>query len=101
MLDLRSVTHETFAACVNERFHLAVRAGNALELQLVSVETRGSAGSPGHVRQAFALLFRGPKANVLVQGIHALNHEELGAMELFLVPVGPDDEGMLYEAVFT
>jgi len=28
-------------------------------------------------------------------------HDELGAYEIFLVPVGPDGKGMVYEAIFT
>ena len=37
---------------------------------------------------------------VLEQMIRRLEHDELGAFELFLVPIGPDDTGMRYEAVF-
>ena len=30
-----------------------------------------------------------------------LGHAELGSLGIFLVPVGPDAEGMRYEAIFT
>jgi uncharacterized protein DUF6916 len=32
--------------------------------------------------------------------IHRVEHEELGALDVFLVPIGPDQAGMCYEAVF-
>jgi hypothetical protein len=37
----------------------------------------------------------------LEQRIYAVHHPALGAFDLFLVPIGPDGEGMRYEAVFT
>jgi hypothetical protein len=46
---------------------------------------------------AFALRFTGPAG--LPQGTHALRHAELGAFELFLVPVGGAGAGRRYEAI--
>jgi hypothetical protein len=39
-------------------------------------------------------------APVLPQGIQRLSHAELGELDLFLVPIGPDAQGMRYEAAF-
>lgn len=48
----------------------------------------------------FTLEFSGPSP-VLEQRIYALDHPVLGALELFLVPVGLDPDGSVrYEAVF-
>ena len=30
-----------------------------------------------------------------------VEHDEMGSCEIFLVPVGPDSVGMVYEAIFT
>jgi hypothetical protein len=46
---------------------------------------------------AFALRFTGPVG--LPQGTHALRHAELGAFELFLVPVGGEGADRRYEAI--
>lgn len=35
------------------------------------------------------------------QGIYRIAHPELGDIELFLVPIAPDANGMRYEAVFS
>jgi hypothetical protein len=48
-------------------------------------------------RAPFSLVFRGGPTPPLPQRIHRVEHAELGALEIFLVPVGPDR----YEAVFT
>ena len=45
--------------------------------------------------------WRGPRAARLDQRIYTVTHPTLGAMELFLVSLGVDAEGMRYEAVFT
>ena len=45
-------------------------------------------------------MFHGPATHFIPQGIHKLQHAELGEGELFLVPVGKDKDGFEYEAVF-
>jgi len=48
----------------------------------------------------FSLLFNGPAGTPLDQRIHQLHHGELGALELFVVPIGPTPDGLAYEVVF-
>lgn len=94
--------HDAFAARVGEAFTVMADA-QALALELVEVRAIGAATSG---RQPFSLLFRGPQAPRLTQRTHPLRHPELGALEVFLVPVGPDavegpdGRGMCYEGVF-
>jgi hypothetical protein len=35
------------------------------------------------------------------QRIYRVEHVELGTIEIFLVPIGPDEVGQRYEAIFT
>jgi hypothetical protein len=37
---------------------------------------------------------------ILEQRTYEVEHQDMGLFALFLVPIGPDDEGMRYEAVF-
>ena len=57
---------------------------------------------PAHRLRAepFSLLLRGPKSPALPQATYALRHPRLGAIELFLVPVAQDAQGIRYEALF-
>jgi hypothetical protein len=48
----------------------------------------------------FSIIFRGPSGQSLPQRIYRLEHAQLGTLDLFLVPIGPDGVGMCYEAVF-
>ena len=55
---------------------------------------------PEGMREPFSLVFRGPMDPLLAQRIYPLDHAEMGQRDIFLVPIGPDQEGMRYEAVF-
>ncbi len=48
----------------------------------------------------FALLLRGPRDNALPQGMYRLHHPAHGAIDLFMVPLGPDARGLCYEIIF-
>lgn len=76
--------------------------GETLSLHLVKVSLLGN-GVPGG-RVPFSLIFRHsllPQNAYLPQQIYHLEHPTLGTLDLFLVPLGPDSEGMRYEAIFT
>jgi len=58
-------------------------------------------GMPGG-RTPFSIILRsGSRDRFWPQGIYRLCHPEHGELELFLVPIGPDDEGMRYEISFS
>jgi hypothetical protein len=48
----------------------------------------------------FSLPFRGPRRPSLLQGVYPLDHPQVGAHEIFIVPVRADAQGLYYEAVF-
>lgn len=93
---LEALTIDSFAARVGESFTLEHPQGSCT-LVLAACEPAGQ----GLGRQAFSLSFLGPAEPTLPQQIHRLGHGELGALELFLVPLGRDADGTRYEAVFT
>jgi hypothetical protein len=74
-------------------------AGGALAATLSEVNELGTSLSDG-LRAPFSVTFVGPSEPVLSQRIYVIGHEALGALELFLVPIGPYGQGMRYEAVF-
>jgi hypothetical protein len=46
-------------------------------------------------------VFRGGPSPPLPQRIYRVEHEALGALDILLVPLGPDELGQRYEAIFT
>lgn len=105
MSDLAQLTRAAFEPHVGDAFATTLtvaETGEPLELAFV-LERVGEAGgaAPGDdAREPFALQFRVAVAQVLPQAIYALRHERLGTLEIFLVPIGRDGDGVRYEAVF-
>jgi hypothetical protein len=48
----------------------------------------------------FSLMFRGPAQPLLPQATWTLEHAALGPLSIFLAPVGCDDDGVHYQAIF-
>lgn len=101
---LETFTQATFTPHLGTRFELDLAAlpGGSLELLTVTSwqpRTADTVGSP-QGRTPFSVLFRGPMTPILPQHIYTLAHPHLGTFDVFLVPIGPDQQGMRYEAVF-
>lgn len=101
MTRIEWLTHEHFAPLVGEDFAVATAEGVlGMRLQEVTASALpGGRGPQGQERSQFSLVFRGPEP-VLPQGTYAVTHEAVGELELFLVPLGRDAEGVRYEAAF-
>jgi hypothetical protein len=93
---LKRLTRDIFAEHLNTPFQ--VDRGDAHSAALELVEASAAAAPPGY--EAFSLVFRGPLAPLLPQGIHHFHHATIGAFELFTVPIRQDQRGLYYEAVF-
>jgi hypothetical protein len=100
---LETFTVDIFAPHLEEAFaiRLADQALPALTLIAATAlpEHPLREGQPAR-RGPFSLIFRGPRAPLLPQRTYRLAHPALGAFDLFLVPIGPDQDGQCYEAVF-
>jgi len=87
---------------VGSTFTVALSAPWDLELRLAEVSPLSPETSlAGASRAPFRMIFRGPAQPVHPQQTLPLDHSQLGRVEIFLVPIGPDAQGMLYEAIFT
>jgi hypothetical protein len=98
---LESFTAETFRPHLDQKFRMN---GDTIVLRLSSVDDwseRAGPGAAGRTRAPFSLVFHAPDGPVFTQGTYSLGHDELGNFELFIVPIGRDAQGIMYEAVFT
>ena len=94
--------HEAFAGRVGETFVLHPAEGPALEVTLVEANALAPPGpaAPASVRQEpYSLLFRANGNTYLPQSTYRVEHEAMDELNLFLVPIGPDDVGMRFEAI--
>jgi hypothetical protein len=94
-LDLRFARASTFEPLVGGEF---VSGDPEASFQLVDVtELQSQPHAPR--TDPFVLTFVG--APGLAQRMYALDHPNLGRLEIFLVPIGPGPDGRFrYEAVF-
>ena len=99
-MNVAEVTLEELSKHVDDRFRVSVGEASPFDAHLIEVSPMGSTVGPTG-RNPFSAVLRGPENDMPEQGTYAVEHGELGSFELFLVPIGPDDKGMKYEAVFT
>jgi hypothetical protein len=96
---LETLTKENWTKYLGENFQ--VDAGNFGSLVMKLAAVSGYGQRQGGNREAFSLLFCGPLRPVLPQHIYRIGHAGIGELDIFLVPVGPQVDGLGYEAVFT
>lgn len=100
---LAKLTINDFSRLLNSKFSLKNSSEEQVEVTLIEVTElhKGntvSDNSPGRV--PFSLLFSGPMEPFFPQGTYTMKHSEMKPIDLFIVPVGPDDKGMRYEVIF-
>jgi hypothetical protein len=101
---LDRLTVDDFRPAVGQTFLLDAGGAGKVDLQLVEARTIEPDAPPtdeAGQRSPFALDFRGPVEPLLPQSIYRLEHESVGEMEIFIVPVGRTEAGTDYEAIFT
>src|SRR5688572_23279165 len=95
---------EAFLPLVGSAFR--VELDQPVELKLISatpltlhepLETRPDIARR---RIPFSLLFVGDARIILPQRIYRMENDVLGALDIFLVPIGRDAGGTQYEAIF-
>jgi len=92
-----NVTKERFQSALNSEFSMHIENADVpIALQLVQFESK--VNTP--IQECFSLLFRAPADAPAVQMLCTLGHADLGAQEIFLVPVKKNADGLFYEAVF-
>ena len=96
MFDPALLNHATFAPQLNSVFTLLRQNTERVELRLVEV----SELKRSRRQERFSIVFRGPAGNSVPQGLYEFKHETIGSFALFIVPVGQDDQHVLYEAIF-
>ena len=90
------LTQTDFAQNVKTSFQITDARGSAIDVVLEDVTPRKLSAR----QEQFSVYFRGPLDSFLQQGTYRLEHSHIGSMELFLVPVGKNETGYSYEAVF-
>jgi hypothetical protein len=95
-MDTQKLEHASFLENLGSQFRLDRDGSEQLQLELVEVSERKTA----RLQEMFSIVFRCGSNEVLPQRIYRLEHDNLGQLDLFIVPIQKDDQGVRYEAVF-
>lgn len=99
MLD--QLTIESFEPHVGESFFAEFPNDTKVELRLVQVAKVMESEAAQLKRHPFSLYFIGPKSYLLKQHVYTVTHEKFEPMQIFMVPVGEQNDVYVYEVVFT
>lgn len=102
LIMLSDLTIDSFKPLIGSRFECRYPGiEDAIDCELREVSVLSVGRSEGQSRVPFSLLFLFKIDGVLAQQMYTINHPHFSqALELFLVPVGQADGGLLLEAVF-
>ena len=89
-----------FSKHVNTDFRATLGADTQTDLELVEVKVYTSKHEEQSGMERFSIYFTGPADPLLPQKLYAIQHDEMGEFEMFLVPLSRNEEGSRYEAVF-
>ncbi|MBE9461794.1 DUF6916 family protein [Dyadobacter subterraneus] len=90
--DFRNHLHQNIEIYFNPEIPVNMEVLEVQDLELYSPLERNS----------FSILFRmNGEKGYYPQGTYPVNHPELGKMDIFLVPLGADKEGMRYQSIFS
>lgn len=93
----KDITHQDFESIVGETIELET-GESCFQAKVDSVELLRK--NPDQERQPFSVELLADIADNHAQQIYQLSHPTLGELSLFVVPIGPEKGGMLYQVVF-
>jgi len=100
---LEKLTSSDFKSLLNETFQVKLQSEEQFSADLIEVTELGPEPNEenGMTRRAFSAIFYVSGDTFFPQQICSVDHETLGTLTLFLVPLGPVKDGTRYEAMFT
>ena len=91
--------YEGFAPYLNETFEVNLGV-SSVEMTLVQATKGQPREWEGLRKEPFALLFKCAKPVILPQRIYPFVNAGFGKMDIFIVPVGREPDGVVYQAIF-
>lgn len=85
-----------FLEHLDSTFRARLEDGQVFNLHFYKLDSTIS----NDIQEAFSLLFRAPLDMPPFQNMFHVEHDKMGEMDLFLVPVSKKDDCLVFEAVF-
>ena len=101
MNTLDKLQSDDFTLYLNQLFRIHLDKTESIDLELVSVTELGARSQP-ETRTPFSIHFLGPVSQqYLIQSTYHFEHHQMGVLDLFIVPLGPERGRMRYEAILS
>ena len=95
----KTLNIDSFKTLLNQQLQIQFAPNVLMHAELIEVKAMEFKDQPN--RKSFSILLRtAQKGEYYQQGTFKVTHTHLGEHMLFMVPIGPDDKGMCYEAMF-
>jgi len=91
------LTEASFNENLNTKFSITLDE-QVVELELVEIKPYRKESDSSMER--FSIYFEGPAQPQLAQQTYQMDHELMGRVEIFIVPIAGDEKVVRYEAVF-
>lgn len=99
-MQIEELNEEVFKQHLNTKFYIPFD-DKRVELELVRVIGDKSSMDKVEGVERFTLHFLGPSDLYLPQSIYHMEHDALGTLDIFIVPIGIQDTRYQYEAIFS
>ena len=96
---MQALSYESFAGQVRETFSLSLGV-SSVDMTLIDAQRRPARIVAGLRAEPFTLYFKSQSQVVLPQRIYAFKNANMGTLNIFIVPIGREPDGIVYEAVF-
>lgn len=96
----RPLVFEDFANRVGESFAIDEQGLTDLPLKLAEVEPLRATWQKAGERPPFSLVFVGQDPRILEQRLYRFDVSGIGKVHIFLVPIGRNENGVSYQALF-
>ncbi len=94
------LTKQDFESILDKEVVIHFSDNYILKAEVISIKEGMPIGKD--IRTPFSIVLRTEQKNeYFEQGTYTIKHPDKGEIPLFLVPLGPDEIGMKYEAVFS
>jgi hypothetical protein len=100
-LSIAAATVDDFKPLTGSQFVVKQVGGESVDMTFTLMTATALVGGYALAKRgAFSLTFNGPRQPIYRQNTFTLVHEKLGELSIFMVPIGTNSDGCLYEAVF-
>lgn len=95
-----NITKETFEQLSSKTFQITFNENTVAQSELIEIKANPKIQLQDGQIEPFSLVFEVADSEVFDQNTYLLKSDELEEMPIFLVPIGQDEKGVRYEAIF-